>query len=106
MGTKYARAALGIEPNKLANAPRLVLVAMALRVLDTDRGDVPRGVYFGGRNRLLGDLATMPNRTSFRHLTAHLATLERLGLIRRTVDARSGTQAVYNLLFPVDSQPP
>jgi DNA-binding HxlR family transcriptional regulator len=106
MGVRYARAALGVEPDKLGHAPRLVLVAMALRVLDKSSDEDAVGVYFGGRNRLLGDRAMMPNRTTYRTLTAHLATLERLGLIRRTSDARSGSQAVYRLLFPVDNSPP
>jgi hypothetical protein len=106
MGVRYARAALGVEPDKLRPVPRLVLVAMALRVLDKSSDEDAVGVYFGGRNRMLGDLAMIPSRTTYRHLTAHLATLQRLGLIRRTGDARSGSQAVYRLLFPVDNSPP
>lgn len=106
MGARYARAANGVEPDKLALAPRRVLVAMALRVLDAKRGTQPAGVYFGGRHRLLGDLGLMPSRTSYRHLTAHLATLESLGLIRREGEARRGNQAVYILLISVDNLPP
>jgi hypothetical protein len=106
MGARYARAANGVEPDKLALAPRRVLVAMALRVLDHGRGNRPPGVYFGGRNRLLGDLGLMPSRTTYRHLTGHLATLEHLGLIKREGDARRGNQAVYILTIPVDNLPP
>jgi hypothetical protein len=106
MGARYARAANGVEPDKLGLAPRRVLVAMALHALDSSRDEDRVGVYFGGRNRLLGDLGTMPSRTAYRHLTAHLAELQRLGLIRRVGDARRGSQAVYKLLFPVDKRPP
>jgi hypothetical protein len=106
MGARYVRAALVAEPKRLPPAPRLVLVALAVRVLDHPRGDSPAGVYFAGRNRLLGDLATMPTTTSRRHLTAHLTTLEHLGLLRRLVKAAPGQRAVYELLLPVDNLPP
>jgi len=106
MGARYARAANLVAPAELGLAPRRVLVAMSLRVLDYGRAERPAGVYFGGRNRLLGDLGTLPSRTAYRHLTAHLATLERLGLIKREGDARRGNQAVYIVTVPVDNLPP
>jgi hypothetical protein len=37
MGARYARAANGVMPGKLPLATRRVLVAIALRVLDTGR---------------------------------------------------------------------
>jgi hypothetical protein len=106
MGARYARAALVVEPKKLGQATRLVLVALALRVLDHDRENSPAGTYFAGRNRLLGDLAQMPTRTSLRHLTAHLTTLERLGLLERIGKPAPGKRAVYKLHLPVDNLPP
>jgi hypothetical protein len=68
-GSKYARASGERRRARpaLNPAPRRVLVAMALRVLDAKHGDTPAGVYFGGRNRLLGDLGIMPSRTAYRH---------------------------------------
>lgn len=106
MGARYVRAALSVEPNKLAPAPRLVLVALAVRVLDADHGERPRGVYRGGRYRLLGDLGTMPTDSTMRHLRAHIRKLESLGLLERVGRPAPGQRAVYKLLLPVDNLPP
>jgi len=103
MGARYARAALAVEPSKLPNAARLVLVAMALRVLDKPSGATPAGTYFGGRHRLLGDLAQMPTRTTLRTLARHVQTLEQLGLIVRESKPAPGKRAVYILRLPVDN---
>lgn len=106
MGARYVRAALLVMPDKLPNAARLTLVGMAVRVLDTPRGNAPAGVYFGGRYRLLGDTGTMPTTTSLRHLRANIKTLTDLGLIVRTVHPAPGKRAVYELRLPVDNLPP
>lgn len=106
MGARYARAANAVEPDKLALAPRRVLVAMALRVLDTPRGDTPAGHYYGGQYRLLGDLGTMPTRTSLRALDRHMQTLTEARLIERTRAAAPGKRAVYKLTVSVDNLPP
>jgi hypothetical protein len=106
MGARYARAANGVEPDKLGLAPRRVLVAMSLRALDAERGGTPAGVYFAGRNRLLGDLAMMPTASSLRHLSRMVATLEQLGLVERIGSPAPGQRSVYKLLLPVDNLPP
>jgi hypothetical protein len=106
MGVRHVRAALYVEPDKLAPAPRLVLVALAVRVLDQARGNTPAGVYFAGRYRLLGDLGTMPTATSIRRLRGHISTLEQLGLIERLSRPGPGQRAVYKLRLPVDNLPP
>jgi hypothetical protein len=106
MGARYARAANGVMPTKLPLVPRRVLVAMALRALDSKRGDAERGLYYGGRYRLLGDLGIMPTRTTLRHLTGDLTKLVELGLIERVGKPAPGQRAVYKLLISVDNLPP
>jgi hypothetical protein len=106
MGARYVRAALVVEPKRLDHAARLVLVALAVRVLDSKRGDAEPGLYFGGRYRLLGDLATMPTRTSLRYLARQIQTLEQLGLLERESKPAPGKRAVYKLVLPVDNLPP
>jgi len=106
MGARYVRAALLVEPSKLPNAPRMVLIAMAVRTLDHPRGNAEEGTYYAGRMRLLGDLATMPTRTSLRTLQRHIETLVRLRLIERIGQAAPGKRAVYKLRLPVDNLPP
>lgn len=106
MGARYVRAALVVEPKKLDRAARVVLVALAVRVLDNDRENTPRGTYFGGRNRLLGDLGIMPTRTTLRHLAAYLTTLEQLGILERIGRPAPGKRAVYKLHLSVENLPP
>jgi DNA-binding HxlR family transcriptional regulator len=55
---------------------------------------------------LLGDLSTMPTRTTLRTLARHVQTLEQLGLVERIGKAAPGKRAVYKLHLPVDNLPP
>jgi len=105
MGVRYARSANAVLPGKLDLAPRRVLVAMALRVLDAARGATPAGVYYGGRNRLLGDLAMIPTPSAERHLREHIAVLMAEGLVQKIGTTTAG-RAVYKLTIPVDNSPP
>lgn len=106
MGARYVRAALVVEPKKLGQAARLVLIALAVRVLDNPRENSPAGTYFAGRNRLLGDLGVMPTTSSLRHLARQIQDLERLGLLEREGRPAPGKRAVYKLHLPVDNLPP
>jgi len=103
MGARYARAANKVMPEKLDLATRRVLVAMALRVLDHKLRDTEPGVFYGGRLMLLNDLGTPANRTSYRHLSAALAELVKLGLLERVAPAAPRQAAVYRLVLPVDN---
>lgn len=106
MGARLARAANVVDAGKLPLATRRVLVAMALRALDSPRGDTPAATYFGGHHRLLADLGVMPTRTTERHLKAHLRALTNARLIVQTQAPAPGKRAVYELRVPVDNLPP
>lgn len=104
MGARYAIAANAVMPAKgLRLATRRVLLTMALRVLDKPREGREPGIYEWGYERILGDIALMPTRTSLRHLKAEIAELVELGLIEQVRQPGPGVRAAWRLCLPVDN---
>jgi len=95
MGLKLVRAALKVD--KVRPRARLVLTAMAALALDTDRGNRPGHVYYGGRHMLLAEIGIRPTTTTLRHLQADVTELTRAGLIVRVSRSSPETTAVYRL---------
>jgi hypothetical protein len=101
MGARYAIAANAVQPGKgLRLATRRVLITMALRVLDKPREGREPGIYEWGYERVLGDIALMPTRTSLRHLKAEVAELVELGLLEQIPAPRPGQRAAWWLCLP------
>jgi hypothetical protein len=103
MGAKYAIAANRVLPGKLHQTPRRVLVTMALRVMDKGNDDIEAGVYAWGYERILGDIALMPTKSSLRHLKECIALLIELGLLEQTRAPAPGQRAAWRLCLPVDN---
>jgi len=103
MGIRMVRAALRVDPGKLRNRARIVLVAMAAMTLDDDRGTTKAGTYHGGRIMLLAAVAEYPTPSAYRELARDIADLIRAGLIVRKSGPGPEHTAVYVLHLPVDN---
>jgi hypothetical protein len=106
MGARNVRIALHVEPDKLSDRGRIVLVVMALHSLDRDYGDRPGSMYFGGRDLACATLGWYPDQASRRRFDRAVAELVRHGFVERERPAAGRRPAVYRLTLPVDNSTP